>query len=139
MSSVRQYAFPYSELVIRQVQAGEVGSKKFYLPRVPNLDGKTIIGVEAFSVTATPVTPTGNNVIAANPFSESFLTIVDNSKVERVRQIPMAALLRANNNGNYVSLDEIMIDCEKSYIDYGDLANPLTANECYMLVFYYHD
>ena len=106
---------------------------------MPNLRGKTIIGVEAFSVTATPVTPTGNAVIAANPFTESFLTIVDDDKVERVRQIPMSTLLRANNNGNYCSLDEIMIDCQKSYIDYGDLANPISANECFMLVFYYHD
>lgn len=139
MSSQRQDAFPYSELVIRQISSGEVGSKKFYLPDVPNLRGKTIIGVEAFSVTATPVTPTGNAIIAANPFSDSYLTITDNNKIERVRQIPMSTLLRANNNGNFCAVDDIMIDCQKSYIDYGDIANNLSANECFMLVFYYRD
>ncbi len=138
MGSKRQDSFPFSENVTFQIQTGQTGLKQFFLPYTANLVGKVIIGVEGYSVTATPVTPSGQTVINATDFSESFLTIVDARKVERLRTQPLATLLRANNNGNYIALDDIPIDVQKSYFTYGG-TNALVANETYMLTFYYRD
>lgn len=138
MSSLRQDAFPYSQIVMRQVTAAQVAAKKFDLPITPNLLDKVIIGIEAYNVSATPTAPNNAAVIAATPFTNSYLTLVDTGMVQRMIQQPLSTLLRANNNGNFIPLDNFQVDMQKSYIEYAAAAN-ITAGDTYMFTFYYRE
>lgn len=133
-----QDRIPFSQLVLKQITASDVNLKRFYLPDVPNIRYKHIIGVEVMNVSQVPKTPFGADVINATAFSNSYLTIVDVNKVERLYQEPFYSLSRENNNGNYIPLD-LWIDCQKTYIDYGATGVALVAGETYMIVFYYDD
>lgn len=133
-----QDRIPYSQLVLKQIQASDIALKRFYLPDVPNIRGKHILGLEVLNVGNVPKSPFGDNLINATAASNSYLTVVDVNKVERLYQEPFYSLSRANNNGNYIPVD-LWIDCQKSYIDYGAIAVNLVAGEVYAIVFYYDD
>lgn len=136
MSSVRQDRIPLSQLV--SIKITNTAQTLFQLPDQSNLRNQRIIGVEAFSVSLVPKAPDNNNTINATAFSKCYLTLVDTNKITRMDRMPFYALSRANNNGNFVSVD-FQIDLQKSFIEYPDTATALVANETFLLNFYYED
>lgn len=122
------------EILILKLKANNT---KFAFPVIENLHGKKITGIEAFGITQFPTSPLGDNNCNANAFKQCFLTLSIDGK-EKVKDLPIGSLVAANNNGLIKTFNDVVINEQKSYVQFSATTN-LVDDEVIMIAFYYKD
>lgn len=101
------------------------------------LDGKTIVGIEAFSATQISTSPNGNTVANGDMLKMGFLSLdVDGS--QPIQNLPLPTLVTSNNNGVMKEFENLKLRLNKSYISF-PTPSRLTAGEVILLNFYYEN
>ena len=101
------------------------------------LDGKTIIGIEAFS--ASQITKSPNDAVVANGdiLGQAFMSL-DVGGSQPIQNLPLSTLLTSNNNGIMKEFGNLKLRLNKSYLSFPD-PSIITAGEVILLNFYYED
>jgi hypothetical protein len=112
-------------------------SGKIKFPYSENLAGKKITGIEAFKVGDVAVNSVGDAVINNNAFADAFVTLQIKGR-EKIKTLPLASFYPGSTNKLIKSFNNIIIDIDKSYIEFGRATN-VVAGEVILLAFYYED
>ena len=126
---------PIENAEVVRVLINNVANTKFNFPTDENLKGKKIVSIEAFRYSDITASSMGEPVLNDNAFAKAFLTIKA-GKEERIRELPLACLNAAKNNGLVKFFNDIVPDLQKSYISFSDTYD-LVKGEVVFLVFYF--
>lgn len=103
----------------------------------PDLRGKTITGIEAYTATQYAVSYNGRPVVASGVGINVILSSSDSSQVkESIYQLPYYSLIRSLNGGVYPKLVPQVLNWSKSYL-YITTVTGLTAGQSAILSVYY--
>lgn len=101
---------------------------------VPELRGKLIYGIEAFSDSHVAKTPFGNTVVANGSIDDVLLTLSVGTD-EQVANIPYYTLVSANNGGLIRQFANLPVNLTKSYVKL--VNNTITNGHSLLFNFYY--
>jgi hypothetical protein len=115
------------------------GATKIPFTENSNLRGKKVYAIEVIQDTGFSTDPHGNPFVDANQVFGSYLSLTDeNGKREKIKDLPLIALLPYYNAGVLRYFKPMTIDLQKSYIIYTGPSS-LVAGEAYCFVFYFKD
>lgn len=128
---------PIKDAEIVEVIVSNTSTQKFNFPDVPNLRGKKITSIEVFKLDDVSKAPSGKNVVNNNAIKKGFLTLYIKGR-EKIKEMPLQALVPSNRNGVVRKTDLFDLDYQKSYISFADTLD-LVINEVVLIVFIYED
>lgn len=108
---------------------------KYPFPLAENIAGKKITAIEAFKVDDIAVNEFGKTVISNNAFKDCFVTLNVNGK-EVIKTLPLAALHPGTTNKVLKRFDGIVLNAQKSYVEFGQATN-LVAGNVIVFAFYF--
>lgn len=100
---------------------------------IPQLRGKTVIAIEAFTSTQLAFGPSGLPVVSPSDSLDLLVTLSVNAN-ENVYQVPYYKLISSLNGGFVTGLDDLLIDVTKSYVQ---LVGGVTTGSTCVFLFYY--
>ena len=112
-----------------------IGATQTFLD-VPELKGKYIQGIEAFTDGQVTKTPTGNTVFAAAAAKEIVMNFYEMSEIKH-KNIPYYTLISSNNGGLIREFDNLKININQSNYYMG--GTTATINHALLFQFYYTD
>lgn len=130
-----QPVFKNSILVELNVATVATGQKYNFLD-VPQLRGKYIHAIEAFSDSHLTKTPQGNTVIANAAIKDVLLVLVVGEE-EKIQKIPYYTLVSSANGGFIRMFNNMQVNIVKSYIQL--VSNNMTNGHSVVFNFYYKD
>jgi hypothetical protein len=122
------------ELVSLKVKQSQT---RFTFPVLENLRGKKIVSIEVFPNSVLPYGTLGETNCNANAFKQGFLTLQISGR-EKIKSMPLQSLVSGNNNGLMKTFDKIIINEQKSYVEFSATTN-LVDEEVVLIAFYYED
>lgn len=106
---------PRSKLVWINLPAGATAGAAPKFPNIPELVGKTIIGIEFYDITILSATPDQTQVISAADSLGVTLVLKEDS-LQRIEQIPVATLLPTNNAGIWKEFTPFIVNWQSSFV-----------------------
>jgi len=130
------------EWVQIQIPASSTATR-LYFPELPNLRNVHLMNIETTVATIIPFSVDNSNVINANLFFNTFLTLVDYTGKEFVHQIPLIHLLYVTGATHYEQLIKQMsgqkVNWTKSYIEFSSNTNIANRLEVVPFSVYYKE
>jgi hypothetical protein len=106
----------------------DTSKTKYFLPNNTNFDKKKVKAIEIYNVGKVAVSPLNRATLNDVSLSKAFITLVDADGKEHLKQVPLASLVAANNNGLIRSLKDVIIVSQKSFIEFATTTG-LSASE----------
>lgn len=128
-----------SYLVQAKITASPAGLQQYYFTDVPEISKNNIVlyGIEAFTAAQLAVSPIDNStVIAANGAPSVSFTLIAPGNKQEVQDMPVYNAVRANNNGNVLLFEGILLNLTSCYITLNAGTN-LNVNEVVLFNLYY--
>lgn len=111
-------------------------NKKVKFPDIPQLRGKRITAIEAFSESDLTKDDSGATLASTTGLAGCVLTMANEESDETIFQVPVLSFRRGSNNGRLYQLAGEKFDYESSSVKMTDTTN-LSNNEVIVFAFYY--
>lgn len=126
-----------SQIIEAKISGTPATNKRYFFTDIPQLSRLNIVvyGIEAFTTTQLAVSPqSGANVVGTS--TGITLTLRDQTKTEKVYQMPYYTLIRSNNSGLVVLFTPMTINLTDCYVQLVSTSG-INANEVACFNLYY--